>query len=91
MTVRRLAVLVRGLPASARVWTAKNGGWTVTDHLLATQIELLVGIKDTVWATVSTPPKQKPKIRPYRFPRPGAEKPKPVGFGGLARALLGGD
>jgi hypothetical protein len=34
--VRKFRVLVDGLPASARLWHEEHGGWTITDHHLAT-------------------------------------------------------
>lgn len=78
LTLRRFAVLVRGLPASARVWADTNGGWTPTDHLLADVWEALHAVRAAVVATVTTKPGHKLNFgTPASYPRPRpVAKPK---------------
>lgn len=76
MTLRRFAVLVRGLPASARVWAESNGGWSVTDHLLADVVEAVRDVRAAVIATVTTKPGQRLNLEPFRYPRPAPKQPK---------------
>lgn len=85
MSVRRFATLVRGLPASARVWDPENGGWTLTDHLLATTAEMANATFRAVLASI--PSKQSRRLPdPLKIPRPG-NKPKVMSMGQLARAM----
>lgn len=85
MSLRRLHVLVAGLPASSRTWSEENGGWTVADHLAATTAELTHATFRAVLASI--PSKHRRKLpEPLRIPRPGA-KPKAMSLGELARAM----
>lgn len=76
MTFRQLKVLIRGLPPDAAVWRADPdlAGWTLTDHLLASLIEVV----DAAGYRALLPylKKGKPPPEPVKVPRPGAAPPK---------------
>lgn len=68
--VRRFAVLVRGLPVTARWRFEEHGGWSTADHLLATNAELTHAVYRMIYASIPTK-QRKEKIPPLRLPRPG--------------------
>jgi len=68
-------VLVKALPADATInRTGDLGGWTVTDHLLATTVDAL-GV--VAWNALVGPHADPKKLRrlkpPERLARPGAQ------------------
>lgn len=64
---------MRGLPPEAAVWRAETGGWTQTDHLLASLIEVTDAVE--LRALKAQGAKRTPK--PIRFPRPGDRSAPP--------------
>lgn len=66
--VRRLDVLVRELPTTARLYqTAQGGSWGVTEELLAQCVELLYLQVSAFMAANSRKPK---RVKPQQIPRP---------------------
>lgn len=91
MTVRKFRVLLRGLPMSANTRAEWNGGWSVTDHLLADVVEAVWATRAAVIATVTTKPGKRLELDAPRYPRPGPkEQPKKSSWGGLVRSLMKG-
>ena len=71
----KVARLAEHLPPDSAVGRATKGqGWTVTDHLLISVLDLL---SEANWqrAAAGQPRHKQPK-HPAPFPRPGAEKPR---------------
>lgn len=89
MGVRRLGVLIAGLPASARFRVPESGGWTITDHLLALQVEQTDAVYRAVFASI---PRSRPvtQPKPLRIPRPGAKAATRIRPRDLVARLLGG-
>lgn len=68
LTPRRMAVLLRGLPAgSVQQWTDQAAAWSVEAHLLATLVD---AVQWNTWVLMRVNSKQKPK-EPKPTPRPG--------------------
>ena len=79
LSLRRLRVLINALPPDAAIYRRndEHGGWTVTDHLLATVIDALgaVGYYSLVGPHVD--PKRLRSVKPpQRMHRPGDEARK---------------
>jgi hypothetical protein len=78
LTLRRLAVLIRGLPADALTVQALHveASWSATEYLLA---EVLDTLRQANWLTVELNKKKSARNpQPERVPRPGEparEKP----------------
>lgn len=76
--MRRVKALVDGLPLSGVTWQPEHGGWTITDHLLATNTEWTNAVYRAVLASIP-----QPKARQRRLPdplvieRPGVKKKRP--------------
>lgn len=69
--MRRLAVLIRGLPADALTVQRLNveATWSTTDYLLASVLDTL---RDANWLTVELNKKKHTRNpQPERIPRPG--------------------
>lgn len=82
--MRRVESLILGLPFNdAVVWQAERAerlerdhGWTVTDHLLASQIETTHMVFRAVLASIPrTRPVKLPE--PLHIPRPGEQRKEP--------------
>jgi len=75
LTLRRLAVLVRGLPADALTVQALHveASWSATEYLLA---EVLDTLRQANWLTVELNKKKSARNpQPERVPRPGEPEP----------------
>ena len=87
LTLRRLAVLVRGLPAESSTVRALHdeAAWTTTDYLLASVLDTL---RQGNWLTVEVNKKKGTKNpQPDPVPRPGdavAEEPQMLNGSQLA-------
>jgi hypothetical protein len=82
---RLLLALVEELPDESAFAAAVRGGphhrgWTVTAHLLAAVID---AVHEAAWVTAQANSKRRLR-RPRRFPRPTAERRRPVTVAGLA-------
>ena len=76
MSWRRVKVLVKGLPPEASVFRAipDMGGWTVTDHLLASAVDLLGIVSYHALVGPHADPKKLRSLKPpQQFPRPGQD------------------
>lgn len=82
MGLRDLAAMVTGLPPDSATLLAVNGGWTLTDHLMANVIDLL---QVNNWQR--TKDGQKGNRPPKPFPRPGVEDSSSKRFGGAKMSL----
>ena len=64
--------LLFNLPADSATFRALGAGWSVGDHLLATQLEALVQLlRVTVAVNTKNPRETLARDRPFRVPRPG--------------------
>lgn len=80
--LRDLAVMATGLPPDSATLLAVNGGWTVTDHLMANVIDLLQGAN---WQRSKDG--QRGQRQPKPFPRPGVKDPTKRTFKGASMSL----
>jgi hypothetical protein len=70
-------VLVAALPPEAALFRTMEGmgGWTITDHLLASVIDQLRAVSYNALVGPHADPKRLRKLKPpERFPRPAEEK-----------------
>ncbi len=89
VTPRRIAVLMRHLPAGSLLRPDEDESWSVEAHLLAGLID---SVNQLTWLTsaVNSGKGRRPK-RPKPIPRPSASKPATVSTGGMTglRSLAG--
>ena len=81
LSSRRLAVLVRHLPADsafARVREGESAEWSTTDHLLAAVVDHLA-IGNWMYASVNRDEDTPAPDPPVPVPRPGAPADEPLG------------
>lgn len=77
-----MRVLIRALPSESALFRSMEefGGWTITDHLLASVVDALGVVSHNALVGPHADPKKLRSIKPPdRFPRPGAaqrRKPK---------------
>lgn len=75
--MRRLLALFHGIPASGRTWHREHGGWTITDHLLASDVEWTNAVYRAVLASIPQPKNRRHRIPdPLVIPRPGTRRKK---------------
>lgn len=81
-------MLIAALPADAAIWRSdpELRGWTVTDHLLASLIE----VEDALSLRALKAQGAKRVPQPIRWPRPGTQAAKPRQPTRDAVAALGG-
>lgn len=75
--VRRLWVLVHGLPPEAATWRQDGDGWSQTDHFLAALIEYV-----DMWGRINAQPhyRRNSLPKPVQIDRPGrTDKARPKG------------
>lgn len=67
------------------------GGWTTTDHLLATVVDALGVVGHNALIGPHADPKKLRKVKPPdRFPRPGHHKPRRKASSEDLKAMFGG-
>lgn len=76
ITLRRLEVLVRGLPLESKtareLGAVKPGEWTNVEELLAGVAEIMADFRNLFVLANRDPKKPKPRLPEVRVPRPGS-------------------
>lgn len=80
VSLRRVALALRGLPMGAWPDPDHAASWSITDHLLATLVD---EVRQLTWITASVNSKHKIK-RPAPLERPGGGLAKPKRKGSWA-------
>jgi len=81
VSLRRVAVALRGLPMGAWPDPDHPASWSVTDHLLANLVD---SVRELTWITAQANSKHKVK-RPDPVFRPGQRQPRRQSWSDLAR------
>ena len=80
-----LYALFTASPPYTAIHHSFNEKWTLTDHLLATQLDRL---NILVWTKTKDAHRKPPRNMPKRIPRPGVdERPKPAHLEGTVRGI----
>lgn len=86
--VRRLVVMLKGLPPDAAIWRDQQKGWTQQDEWFASLLELT----DSWWRNLFTAFGKKPQGKPLHVDRPGEaeERRRLASDPAVIRRVLGG-
>ena len=80
-----LYALFTASPPYTAIHNSFNEKWTLTDHLLATQLDRL---NILVWTKTKDAHRKPPRNMPKRIPRPGVdERPKPAHLEGTVTSI----
>lgn len=80
-----LYALFTASPPNTALYHSFNENWSLTDHLLATQLDRL---NILVWSKTKDAHRKPPRNMPKRVPRPGVdERPKPEHLAQTVRGI----